>query len=243
MNFRVPVLGFVVCLAASEAIADLRKIPDRLVVLTFDDGNISDVETVAPVLKNHGFGATFFITSGWLNRERRMTWPDVVRLQDAGFEIGCHTSGHPNLIPLSTEQIREEIANFDRECAKHGVKKATTFSYPGGHFDRRMLSVLTELGYTAARRGRDPEFPLDDAGGTGRAYFPGEDDPFLIPSTMTRGIGALEDKQIIDALAMAKDGAVTVLTSMACPTRTPTVQPQSSASARTCSISKIPAPQ
>ena len=54
---------------------DLQSIPDRLVVLTFDDGNKSDATYVAPLLKRCGFGATFFITekdSTFLKTRRTM---------------------------------------------------------------------------------------------------------------------------------------------------------------------------
>eukprot|EP01043_Picozoa_sp_COSAG02_P020050 COSAG02_NODE_980_length_15492_cov_12.941727_8_plen_62_part_00 len=41
----------------------LRKaLPEKLVVLTFDDGSISQLRNAAPLLKQLGFGATFFIT-------------------------------------------------------------------------------------------------------------------------------------------------------------------------------------
>lgn len=47
----------------------LRKpIPDKLVVLTFDDGSISQLRNAGPLLKELGFGATFFITEGKLPR-------------------------------------------------------------------------------------------------------------------------------------------------------------------------------
>ena len=42
----------------------LIPIPNGLVVLTFDDGNKSDFTYVAPLLKQYGFGATFYITEG-----------------------------------------------------------------------------------------------------------------------------------------------------------------------------------
>ena len=42
----------------------LEPIPDRLVVLTFDDSSKSHFTVVRPILKKHGFGATFFITEG-----------------------------------------------------------------------------------------------------------------------------------------------------------------------------------
>ncbi len=187
-------------------------IPDKLVVLTFDDGNKSDLNTVAPLLKKYGFGATFFITSGWLGGEKRLTWPEVRQLQAEGFEIGCHTVSHPNLLTLRTGEIRRQIEEFDRACAENGIAKPVSFSYPGGHFDRRVIAILQDLGYQIARRGRDPERPLEDNGGNGRVYVPEEDHPFLIPSSMTRGIGAQEDYRIEQALAEARSGKVTILT-------------------------------
>lgn len=190
----------------------LLPIPEKLVVLTFDDGNLSDLTTVAPILKGHGFGATFFITSGWLGGEKRLTWAGVLKLQEAGFEIGNHTVTHPNLLRLTKEEIRRQVTEMDRECTAHGITKPTAFSYPGGHFDRRVLASLKELGYLTARRGRDPEGPLEDDGGNGRAYVPGDDHPFLIPSAMTRGIGAQEDERIVHALAWATEGKIAVLT-------------------------------
>ena len=40
-------------------------VPDKIVVLTFDDSVASHATFVAPLLKKHGFGATFFITEGF----------------------------------------------------------------------------------------------------------------------------------------------------------------------------------
>ena len=46
---------------ATHALA-LEPIPDKLVVLTFDDSSRSHATVAAPLLKKHGFGATFFVT-------------------------------------------------------------------------------------------------------------------------------------------------------------------------------------
>ena len=200
------------CSGLSAEEASRLPIPDKLVVLTFDDGNRSDLHTVAPLLKKHGFGGTFFITSGWLGGEQRLTWSEVRKLQADGFEIGCHTVSHPNLLNLTTGEIRRQIETFDRACVENGIAKPVSFSYPGGHFDRRVLAVLQDLGYQVARRGSDPERPLEDHGGNGRAYVPGEDHPFLLPSGMTRGIDALEGYRIEQALAEARSGQITILT-------------------------------
>ncbi|MEM7234510.1 MAG: polysaccharide deacetylase family protein [Planctomycetota bacterium] len=216
MNSVRVVLTATLSLLASAMCADtprpLLPIPDKLVVLTFDDGNASDFTTVAPILESHGFCGTFFVTSGWVGRDKRVTWKQVANLQQRGFEIACDTNSHPNLLRLSDDKIQAEIEAFDRACAKHGIRKATSFAYPGAHFDRRMLKVLAKLGYTRARRGRDPERPCEDEGGPGRAYVPGEDDPFVIPTALTRGIGALSDQLIEEALGKSSGGRVTVLT-------------------------------
>jgi len=227
-------LWCVVLTDVTPAIA-AEPIPDKLVVLTFDDGNTSDLRTVAPILKQHGFGATFFITSGWIGNNDRLTWSDVKQLQQSGFEIGCHTVTHPNLLRLSVEQIRREIADFDRVCADGGIQAATSFAYPGGHFDRRVMAVLNELGYTAGRRALTPERPLTDNGGNGRAYDPCEDDPYLIPGTLTRGIDAQEAMRIERALDGAKNGRIAVLIYHGIPVSTPTARRRSNVFGKTCS--------
>lgn len=69
-------------------------IPERLVVLTFDDGVKSQYTVVAPLLQQHGFGATFYITEGLRfleDKSRYLTWAEVQALHDLGFEIGNHT--------------------------------------------------------------------------------------------------------------------------------------------------------
>ena len=66
-------------------------VPDRLVALTFDDGPKSQYTFAAPLLKECGFNATFYITEGLrflVDKERYMTWEEVAALDRDGFEIG-----------------------------------------------------------------------------------------------------------------------------------------------------------
>ena len=66
-----------------------KPIPDKLVILTFDDGCKSQATFVAPILKKCGFGATFYITEGLgflNNKEAYMTWEEVSGLHETGFE-------------------------------------------------------------------------------------------------------------------------------------------------------------
>ena len=85
------------------------RIPDKLVVLTFDDGNMTDRTFVGPLLKEYGFGGTFFVNKSggaFGHPERFMTWEDVKWLHDAGFEIGNHTANHRNVRKQTREEFR-----------------------------------------------------------------------------------------------------------------------------------------
>ena len=64
----------------------VETIPEKLVVLTFDDSAKSHFTIVRPILKKYGFGATFFITEGFdfpTNKQDYMTWDEIAALQVA----------------------------------------------------------------------------------------------------------------------------------------------------------------
>src|ERR1700693_1164005 len=87
---------------------DLLPIPDRLVVLTFDDGTKSDIAYVAPLLKRYRLGDSFYVTEGLREVKRdddALTWDEIRQLNDLGFEVGNHTESHPDLTKLTKEQI------------------------------------------------------------------------------------------------------------------------------------------
>ena len=203
-------LLFATTLGAENA-KKLKPIPNKLIVLTFDDGNVSDRTVVAPILKQHGFGATFYITASWGGRHGRVTWHQVRELDEMGFEIGNHSTTHPNMLHISRQEIRNQIAGFDRALREQGIQRATTFAYPGEHHDRRIVHALAKAGYTNARRGVTPEFPLHDQGGPGSVYNPLDDDPFLIPSVYCRGDLSPSRKEFSQALGQARNGNISVL--------------------------------
>jgi peptidoglycan/xylan/chitin deacetylase (PgdA/CDA1 family) len=91
------------------------KIPDKLVVMTFDDSVADHATYVAPQLKKFGFGATFFITEGFnflTNKTRYLTWEQIKELNDAGFEIGNHPRNHQSVQTQSPDQIAADVAQI-----------------------------------------------------------------------------------------------------------------------------------
>ncbi len=158
-------------------------LPEKSVVLTFDDSVRSHFTVVAPLLKELGFSATFFITEGFdfpTNKKDYMTWQQIRSLHDDGFEIGNHTRDHMGVTEKSLPQLREQVEAINKRCAEHGVPKPVSFAYPGNAIHPGALPILEGLGIRYARRGGSPEYAYDEGGGV--AYQPGLDHPLLIPS-------------------------------------------------------------
>jgi peptidoglycan/xylan/chitin deacetylase (PgdA/CDA1 family) len=186
-------------------------IPDRLVVLTFDDAVKSHFTVVRPILLRHKFRATFFITEGFnfkTDKERYMTWEEIAHLHRDGFEIGNHTRDHMSVDRGNLGRLKEQVEAINDRCAEFGLPRTTVFAYPGNGIDPGALPILKSLGFKFARRGGAPEFLYKE--GRGFAYEPGLDHPLLIPSAGdARPDWTLEDFK--RAVNQAQSGRIAVL--------------------------------
>jgi peptidoglycan/xylan/chitin deacetylase (PgdA/CDA1 family) len=186
-------------------------IPDKLVVLTFDDSSKSHFTVARPLLKKYGFGATFFITEGFdfpSNKRDYMTWEEIAQLHADGFEIGNHTRDHKSVTRDAIRELAAQLRGINLQCEKHGIPVPTSFAYPGNAIERDALPVLKELGIRFARRGGAPEYPYKE--GRGFAYEPGLDHPLLVPSAGdARPAWKLEDFK--RAVGQARHGKIAVL--------------------------------
>ncbi|HEY5907172.1 MAG TPA: polysaccharide deacetylase family protein [Vicinamibacteria bacterium] len=197
--------------AGHSAVRQAAPVPDKVVVLTFDDSAKSHAAFVAPLLKKLGFGGTFFITEGFdfpTNKLGYMTWEEVAGLHELGFEIGNHTAKHANAAEQTREALRADLELIERRCAQHGLPRPVSFAYPGNGMGGVVIEVLKEKGYRFARRGGAPEFPYE--GGRGVAFDPRSHERLSIPSAGdARPAWQLED--FVRAVSQAKDGKIAVL--------------------------------
>ena len=201
---------WVCCLLACPAPA-LEPIPDKLVVLTFDDSSKSHYTVARPILLKHKFGATFFITEGWdfaKNKKDYMSWEEIATLNKDGFEIGNHTVDHMAVTDKTFRDLPAQLRGINARCKEHGIPQPVSFGYPGNAILKEGLPVLKELGIQFARRGGSPEHPYKE--GRGFAYEPGLDHPLLIPTAGdSRPTWTLDDLKI--AVAQARHGKIAVL--------------------------------
>lgn len=198
-------LLLLVAAAAGFAAGDspVVPIPDKTVVLTFDDAVKSHVSYVAPLLKEVGFGATFFVTHCWMgDTENFMSWDDVKQLHDMGFEIGNHTYTHAGIgSPKAAGWLEGELALVENALAKVGVPKPVSFAWPGNGFSVEGIAVLQRCGYRFARRGMQPEVAYGKIA-PGPLYDPQSHHPLVIPTA-----GDAYPEWTLDAFRAAVDRA------------------------------------
>ncbi len=195
-------MKWLLLLLTVAGLSAVEPVPDRLVVLTFDDSVASHATFVGPLLKKHGFGATFFITEGFeflTDKTNYLTWEQIRKLHDDGFEIGNHTRRHAGVPRLPPEQLVAEVEYIEQQCAKVGIPRPVSFCYPGYATSDAAAKLLHDRGYRLAR-----------AGGS-RAFDPAKDNPLFLPQAFDgKPDSTLE--QFKAAVAQARDGKIAVLT-------------------------------
>ena len=198
-------LGCVVAVRAQERV----PVPDRLVVLTFDDSVASHATFVAPLLKRLGFGATFFITEGFefaTDKTNYMTWEQIRGLHDAGFEVGNHTRRHLGVPRQKPEDLAADVEYIEQQCLQRGIPRPVSFCYPAYQTSDAAVKLLRARGYRFAR-----------AGGA-RGFDPQVGEPLTLPQAFDgKPDSTLETFKA--AVALAKEGKVAVMTFHGVPDR------------------------
>src|ERR1700688_3004078 len=136
-------LPFASCAFAVE------PIPDKLVVLTFDDSAKSHYTVARPILTKYKFGATFFITEGFdfpTNKRDYMTWEEIAQLHKDGFEIGNHTRDHQSATARDLRALSAQVRAINERCKEHGIPAPVSFAYPGNSIHKDALPILKDLG-------------------------------------------------------------------------------------------------
>ncbi len=126
----------------------------RTIVLTFDDGHVSNHDLALPILCEYGMKATFYVTVGFIGTGTTMNWAQIRALHAAGMEIGSHTMTHRPPSTLSDDELRYELL-MSKKVLEEGLGAAvTSISSPTGFFNPRMKEIAREAGYRTLSFGR-----------------------------------------------------------------------------------------
>jgi peptidoglycan/xylan/chitin deacetylase (PgdA/CDA1 family) len=139
-------------------------LPDRAVVLTFDDGYASVVEHAWPILRDRGWPATLYAVSGYLDPAVRLPWdrdhPDaelvrlvsesqLVEAAGSGLHIGSHTHTHPWLPRRGPDQVADELSRSRAHLEDLLGVPVDSVAYPAGGWNRVVRAAADRAGYTS----------------------------------------------------------------------------------------------
>ncbi|MFZ7103051.1 MAG: polysaccharide deacetylase family protein [Peptococcaceae bacterium] len=127
-----------------------KPLPEKPIVLTFDDGYKSVYETVYPLLQARKMEATFFLYPSKFGSANGLTPQMVKELAAAGMEIGSHTANHADLTQLDTEGQRKEILDSKTTLEEITNKSVNFLCYPSGRYNQAVISETEKSGYLGA---------------------------------------------------------------------------------------------
>ena len=119
------------------------------VVLSFDDGNRSDVDVALPALQQRGLHATFFVLSGRLDDPASLDASDLRALRAAGMGVGSHGWDHVPWRGLSDDDARREFVDARTALTEASAGEIDEAAFPLGRYDRTTLGRLRQAGYRA----------------------------------------------------------------------------------------------
>jgi len=142
----------------------------RTLAVTFDDAYRSVHELALPILSRLGLPGSVFCVSDFAGREAPLSWPgidhwigdqhepeligmswsELGRLADEGWEIGSHTRSHPHLTELDDAALAGELRGSRESCEQHLGRPCRSLAYPYGDVDERVIKAAAEAGYEAA---------------------------------------------------------------------------------------------
>ena len=152
----------------SEIVAQKDHLPEKSVVITFDDGYQDNLLNALPILRKYGFKATIYLVndrhdrdwSGYrkaknegagLKDEPKLSDDEVRELLDSGLiEIGAHTLTHANLKNLNAAESHREICRSKEQIEVGFQTSCRSFAYPFGLYDTKDEKIVAECGYSNA---------------------------------------------------------------------------------------------
>jgi len=135
-----------------EGLLGRNPLPQRAVVITFDDGYENNFVNAYPILQRYGYPATFFITTGrigWVGPtdNRHMHADQLRELDAAGMTIGSHTVSHEWLAKIPPEDANYELQDSKVVLEALLAKPVRWVCYPSGSFNRDIVQMAQKLGY------------------------------------------------------------------------------------------------
>jgi peptidoglycan/xylan/chitin deacetylase (PgdA/CDA1 family) len=124
------------------------KLPERPVVLSFDDGYRGDYVYARPTLRRLRWPGDLNLLIGNLGSE--LSDQMVQQLIDDGWELDAHTISHLDLTTMTGARLRQEVAGSRETLQRRFHQPVNFFCYPAGKFNEETVRAVRRAGYLGA---------------------------------------------------------------------------------------------
>lgn len=154
------------------------QLPEKTLLITFDDGYLGVFEHGLPVLRELKWPAVMFLVSrligdkdSWYQRENplQQTHPlvsieHIQSMRTQGFSFQSHSRSHPDLRGQDETALTDEVRGSREDLERILGESIEYFAYPYGHYNEEVIDSIKKAGYKAAfsvqpgfnRPGMDP---------------------------------------------------------------------------------------
>lgn len=145
-------------LSLEQALALLNShnaLPERSIVITFDDGYKNIYEQAWPLLKEYDYPFTIFISTDSIDQRyaNMLTWDQLREMKTQGVTIANHSSDHGHLATLMPtqeylEEVRVNIAHAQSRIQEElNIEPLKWFAYPYGEFNQGLQQLLSDMDF------------------------------------------------------------------------------------------------
>ncbi|WP_422661218.1 polysaccharide deacetylase family protein [Paenibacillus sp. EC2-1] len=128
-----------------------QQLPDKPILITFDDGYLDNYTVAYPILKKLQMKATIFATSDFIGSPNHLTWSQTNEMERSGLiEFGVHTRHHVDLTKSNPLQLEDEISGAKQRLEKKLGHPLISFAYPSGKFNQNVIQVVKRAGFEFA---------------------------------------------------------------------------------------------
>jgi peptidoglycan/xylan/chitin deacetylase (PgdA/CDA1 family) len=127
-------------------------LPDKPVILTFDDGYRDNYTNAFPLLQEYGYTGTFFLVTGPIDFENPdyLTWDMVEEMHRGGMDFQPHSYRHLDLRGAGKDFLIFEILAPKEAIQARTGETPRFYAYPSGRYDDRTIAVLKSANYWGA---------------------------------------------------------------------------------------------